>query len=491
MGVGPLRADDPATIGGYRVQGRIGAGGMGVVYLAHSPDGPVAIKILRREYAEDHAFRARFRREAAVLTRVDGAFTARVLAVDVNAPDPYLVLEYVDGPSLAARVAESGPLPPDMVRVLAAGLAAALAAIHRGGIVHRDLKPANVLLSPQGPKVIDFGIAWLADMTSVTETGVVIGSPAFMAPEQITGRPGPPADVFSWAVTVAYAATGRAVFGTGMAQALMLRIMHGEPDLDGVADELKPVLMAALDKDPDKRPTPSQLVAAVAGGDATTVTQRPDEAATALLTEAWQQSVDRTRLLAGPGGSRRRRVLTAGSIAALLVAAGVVTTLVMTLPAQSSGVTGASPPTGTTGSTSTTLSTSRTSGAPCTVDDITIEGGDGKPGVVIPDHCAPPAQVVHQDVRQGTGTIPLQNEDVTFNYTLITWSDRRVVQSTYDSGQPHRGQVSVGSRNLWDQYPGLLGMRRGGQRILVVPPGTLATYQADPNETVVVVIDLA
>jgi serine/threonine protein kinase len=328
MGLGPLRDDDPAAIGGYPLLRRLGAGGMGVVYLAEAPHGLVAIKRLRREYTDDNAFRERFRREADALTRVDGAFTARVLAVAVETADPYLVLEYVDGPSLAARVDQDGPLPADLVRALGAGLAAALLAIHGAGIVHRDLKPANVLLSTRGPKVIDFGIAHIADATSLTNTGTTLGTPVFMAPEQITGRSGPPVDVFTLALTVAYAATGRPPFGTGTAPAVMYRIAHAEPDLAGVPDDIKPVLTAALAKDPERRPTPRELIAAFTDKP---VAEHPDDAVTTLMADTWPEArtARRTKVLAPlPESADRKRVPGAALVLSWLAAALVVGVLV-------------------------------------------------------------------------------------------------------------------------------------------------------------------
>lgn len=192
MSLSGLRAGDPQRIGELTLVGRLGAGGMGVVYLAQGPDGRlVAVKRLREELASDGGFRARFRREAATLLRVQGACTARVLAVEAEAGTPYVVMEYVQGPTLSEYVGEHGPLQGDMARLFAVGLAEALVAVHRAGIVHRDLKPGNVLLAEQGPKVIDFGIAQAADATALTRTGVAVGTVGYMAPEQLRGQAGP------------------------------------------------------------------------------------------------------------------------------------------------------------------------------------------------------------------------------------------------------------------------------------------------------------
>src|ERR1700759_1500304 len=180
---------------------------MGVVYLAETRAGqPVAVKVLRPELADNPEFRTRFGREVTALTRIQGVCTVRVIEADTEAPKPFLVTEYADGPSLSEYVDAYGPLDPQMLYGLATGLAEALAAIHAAGVVHRDLKPGNVLLTPEGPKVIGFGIAQALDGTVLTQTGMTMGSPGFMAPEQVTGTPGQPADIFAWGLTVAHAA---------------------------------------------------------------------------------------------------------------------------------------------------------------------------------------------------------------------------------------------------------------------------------------------
>ena len=191
----------PEVLGPYRVVRELGSGGMGTVYLAEAPDGrAVAVKLLRPELAADRDFLARFRREVEAARRVAGSCTARVLDADVSGPAPYFVTEYVDGPSLGAAVARDGPLPAWGLEGFAVGVAAALTAIHAAGLVHRDLKPANVLLSPYGPRVIDFGIARALDEAGLTRTGVLLGTPGWMAPEQLVGTgAGPAADVYLWA----------------------------------------------------------------------------------------------------------------------------------------------------------------------------------------------------------------------------------------------------------------------------------------------------
>ena len=258
---GPLLQTDPSQVGRYRLVARLGAGGMGVVYLGVDSDGrQFAVKVLRPELADNPEFRVRFGREVTMLTRVQGVCTVRVIEADTQAPKPYLVTEYADGPSLSEYIDARGPLDAGMLYGLATGLAEALAAIHAAGIVHRDLKPSNVLLTAGGPKVIDFGIAQALDTTSLTRTGITVGSAGFMAPEQVTGRAGTAADIFTWAVTVAYAASGQSPFGTGAPDAILYRIMHAAPDITAVPPGLHPLVEAALVKDPQARPTAQQLL---------------------------------------------------------------------------------------------------------------------------------------------------------------------------------------------------------------------------------------
>jgi serine/threonine protein kinase len=216
---GPLRPEDPARVGRYTLVARLGAGGMGIVYLGTTEDGrPVAVKLLRPELADDPEFRTRFGREVAALVRVRGVCTVRVVEADTTSSRPFLATEYADGPSLSEYVDAHGPLEPNILYGLATGLAEALTAIHAAGIVHRDLKPSNVLLTQGGPKVIDFGIAQALDATAVTKTGMTVGSAGFMAPEQVMGQAAMASDIFSWGVTVAYAASGQPPFGTGLSR---------------------------------------------------------------------------------------------------------------------------------------------------------------------------------------------------------------------------------------------------------------------------------
>ena len=318
MARAPLQQTDPSRVGGYRLVARLGAGGMGVVYLAETRDGqPVAVKVLRPELADNPEFRTRFGREVTALTRIQGMCTVRVIEADTEAPKPFLVTEYADGPSLSEYVDAYGPLDPQMLYGLATGLAEALAAIHAAGIVHRDLKPSNVLLTAAGPKVIDFGIAQALDTTSLTRTGITLGSVGFMAPEQITGRAGTAADIFTWAVTVAFAAGGKAPFGTGPSDAIMYRIMHADPDISAVPPGLRPLVEAALAKDPQARPTAPQLLAKLTNTQLTGVGARYENPTQTVLAQTWHPSATGPMVAApgptapGPTGARPARRRTA------------------------------------------------------------------------------------------------------------------------------------------------------------------------------------
>ncbi|CNE70892.1 Putative serine/threonine-protein kinase PknA [Mycobacterium tuberculosis] len=260
----PLRPDDPQTIGRYRLTGRLGSGGMGEVFLGSSPGGrAVAVKVIRPELAADRQFRDRFAREAEAARRVGGFHTAQVVELDLAADPPWLVTAFVPGPSLAAVVAEHGALPERSLRVLGAGLAEALEAIHAAGLVHRDLKPSNILLAPDGPRVIDFGIAQALEGTALTVPGRSIGTPGFMAPEHIRGAAvGPQADVFSLGTVLCHAA-GVHPFGDGPEQTLMYRIVHEMPDVSELPSGLRDLLASCLAKDPAVRPTPAEVLARI------------------------------------------------------------------------------------------------------------------------------------------------------------------------------------------------------------------------------------
>ncbi|WP_241195922.1 serine/threonine-protein kinase, partial [Streptomyces sp. SID10362] len=258
----PLQDDDPRTVAGYRLAARLGAGGMGRVYLSHTRGGrPVALKVVRSELADDATFRRRFGREIKAARRVKGAYTAELIDADPDGTPPWLATLYVPGPSLSDAVARNGPLPVPAVLWLMAGVAEALQAIHGAGIVHRDLKPANVLLADDGPRVIDFGISLAADSTAHTATGTTIGTPQYMAPEQASGGDVTAAtDIFSLGQTAAFAALGRPLYGDGPAATVLYRIVHSEPDLSGLPERLRDLLGRCLAADPGERAAPAELV---------------------------------------------------------------------------------------------------------------------------------------------------------------------------------------------------------------------------------------
>ena len=276
-----LQAGDPRQIGSYRLLRRLGRGGMGQVFLGESPGGRlVAVKVIRPELADIPEFRARFAREVAAARRVSGLFTAPVVDAGTDAPEPWLVTGYVEGSSLADRVADSGPLDVAAVLALARALAEGLAAIHAVGVVHRDLKPANVLLAADGPRIIDFGISSAADAATMTRTGIVVGSPGYMSPEQANGRDvGPASDVFSLGSVLIFAATGQDPFGTGDASALLYRVVHAPSALPSVPADLRPVVEQCMRKDPAQRPAAVDLLALLADQD--TISGRPVRPATA------------------------------------------------------------------------------------------------------------------------------------------------------------------------------------------------------------------
>uniref|UniRef100_UPI000B2BA7E2 serine/threonine-protein kinase n=1 Tax=Streptomyces prasinus TaxID=67345 RepID=UPI000B2BA7E2 len=257
-----LQGDDPREAGGYRLVARIGAGGMGRVYLAHTRGGrPVAVKVVRPELADDPAFRRRFGREIRAARKVKGAYTAELIDADPDDAPPWLATLYVPGPSLTEAVARSGPLPVPAVLWLTAGVAEALQAIHGAGIVHRDLKPSNVLLASDGPRVIDFGISLASDGTAHTATGAAAGTPQFMAPEQASaGDVTAATDIFALGQTAAFAALGRSLYGDGPSVGVLYRIVHSAPDLSGLPERLRELIGGCLAADPTERPTPAEVV---------------------------------------------------------------------------------------------------------------------------------------------------------------------------------------------------------------------------------------
>ncbi|GAT70908.1 serine/threonine protein kinase [Planomonospora sphaerica] len=282
-----LSPGDPLQIGRYRVLSRLGRGGMGTVYLGQASDGQrVALKVINSEYSQHEQFRMRFRREADAAQRVRRFCTAAVLEAALDGDQLYVVTEFVPGPNLEEAVRSGGPLRGSSLDALAVGVATALTAIHGAGVVHRDLKPSNVLLSPVGPRVIDFGIARALDtLSGVTGTGEIIGTPRYMAPEVLRGEPVSPAcDVFSWGCLVAFAASGRAPFGGEALHAVLYQVLNTEPVLEGMETGLRELVARAMDKDPGRRPTAQQLLDHLVGRSAA-----PEQTAHSVQA-VWQQS---------------------------------------------------------------------------------------------------------------------------------------------------------------------------------------------------------
>ncbi|MFI6652086.1 serine/threonine-protein kinase [Streptomyces sp. NPDC050529] len=269
MGYGADGTGLPASIGGYAVERQLGAGGMGVVYLARSRGGrAVAVKVARSELATDPHFRERFRGEVEAARSVGGFHTAQVVDADPDAAAPWLATAYVPGPTLSALIEAEGPMGEALLRQLGAALAEALAAIHRCGLVHRDLKPGNIIIASDGPRVLDFGIARALESTRLTATGMAFGTPGFLAPEQAQGQEvGGAADVFALGA-VLVAAAGGSAFGAGTPMGLMYRSVHETPDLAALPEALRPIVASCLAKEPAQRPTPEGLLDLFAAGGA-------------------------------------------------------------------------------------------------------------------------------------------------------------------------------------------------------------------------------
>ncbi|WP_328768008.1 serine/threonine-protein kinase [Streptomyces sp. NBC_00286] len=349
----PLENSDPRQVGPYRIMGRLGAGGMGRVYLGRSPGGrAVAVKTIRPEFTDDPEFRQRFAREAAAARAVSGAFTAAVVDADPYGDPPWLATVHVAGISLDATIARHGPLPESSVLALGAGLSEALQAIHAAGLVHRDLKPSNVLLAPDGPKVIDFGIAISAGSSSLTRSGVVVGTPAFMSPEQLTGgRAGTPADVFALASVLVYAACGEGPFSSSPGAGIGFGVVHDEPDLSSVPAGLRPLLADCLEKDPARRPTVAELLtefarrilAAPAAASGQYGPYGKDTVTVALHGGAWLPAPVAASVRRAEEAGAGRQVSPTGPRAATAGAAGAGVAVDPRLPQEPSGHTAGAP----------------------------------------------------------------------------------------------------------------------------------------------------
>ncbi|EIV93143.1 serine/threonine-protein kinase [Frankia sp. QA3] len=378
MPVRPLRAIDPHAVGPYRLTARLGSGGMGVVYLGEDAAGRrFAVKVLRDEHAGDQTFLRRFAREVRAAAAVDSPRVARLVDADPEAEMPWLATEYIEGPTLTAEVARNGPLSAAALQTLAVELAIALDAIHGAGVVHRDLKPGNVMLAEDGAKVIDFGIAAGVPGT-VTVTGVVLGSVGYMAPELLTttGSPGPASDVFSWALTLSFAASGRPPFGEGPLEALLLRTLHEDAAVDGLPARLGKIVAKALDKRPDRRPTARQLL------DRLPAAPLPRAAAlgptTAVVVGAGSPpGRDRRPALVAPVLSRlpalrpvhRRGV---AATATVLAAASAITAVLVAAPGETSRSTASTPASPTGSSTRPAATTTPPAATPAAPSPVSV-----------------------------------------------------------------------------------------------------------------------
>lgn len=369
-------------VGPWTLDSKLGSGGMGTVYLGTDGSRLAAVKVISPALAEDPAFRKRFRREIEICQRVTGDQVAELLDAGADDVRPWLAVRYVPGPTLRDAVVQHGPLAGETLRGFAIATAEALRQIHRDGVVHRDLKPSNVILTPDTPVIIDFGIAAASEATSLTATGMILGSAGWMAPEQVLGREvTPAADVFSWGALIAFAATGRPPFGEGRPEALSYRIVHGEPDLDGLEPALRTLAATAMSADPNRRPSIDQILQSLAGtSDATAVAA--GIAMTWLLdgseelTQAQRVDVTTTSSLRQVP-SRRGRVLVP-AVVTVVVAIFAAGTAYFTLDRNDAAVGGAAMAGQITSATTAATASSTTAEqdppetAPSTVPDTTV-----------------------------------------------------------------------------------------------------------------------
>jgi serine/threonine protein kinase len=409
--VEPLGVSDPRQVGAYRLLGKLGAGGMGQVFLGESPGGrKVAVKLVLPQHAADAEFRQRFAREVAAARQVGGFHTAHVVDADPDADPPWMVTAYIPGPSLDAAVRRNGPLEIEAVRRLGAALAEGLAAVHACGLVHRDLKPSNIILAEDGPRIIDFGIARPANATALTSSGVVIGTFSFMSPEQVHGEPvDSRSDIFALGGVLAYAATGRGPFDAATIPAIIHRIASEPPDLQGISDPLREIISACLAKRPADRPALNDLMALLSG------TAKPEVITTgqpAVLPSAepapapTSTSGPRTVTASPPGRSRKTRTpVIAGASLAGLAAVGLVINLVVNGAGSDKPNTSASHPATSSGVTNSGNAAGQAGDAKTCV--YTAAGQAARP-VSLPPSKADPAAVYTAVLRTNRGDITVK-----------------------------------------------------------------------------------
>lgn len=412
--------------GRWIVVRRLGAGGMGEVFLGRAPDGKLAaLKVVREEYASDPAFRARFRREVEACSRVRGPRVAELVDAETDSARPWLAINYVPGPTLGAQVTENGPLTADQVLALAIGLADALTEVWAGGIVHRDLKPSNVILTPDGPVLIDFGIATAADATAITRPGTTIGSAGWIAPEVLQGRPATPStDLWGWAAVVVFAANGTGPHGEGPPDALAWRTLSADPDpavLTRLPEPLRSLTARSLAVDPARRPDPDFMPALVAGqavDEPTSVAEtRPER--DAVLTRLWDLPLTPDPTLDQPSPSRpaRRRLAGAAITAALVAATGVAVALAVNQDGQEEP--GRTTTTTLSTTTTTTLGTTSSAGPeePAGSDDADTTATSGavaerrSPDIVLFEEHMDGTTPFYNDILQYTGPGPIDEPE--------------------------------------------------------------------------------
>jgi len=468
---GPLLPGDPRRLGPYQILGRLGEGGMGTVFLASAGSAPVAIKVIRSEYARDEQFRERFRREAEAARRVARFCTAQVLDVVLDGEVAYLVTEFIDGPTLAAWIAQEGPLRGSLLDSLATGVAAALNGIHAAGIVHRDLKAGNVLLSRLGPKVIDFGIARTTDhAVARTDSGPVIGTPAYMAPEQFDGKITAASDIFAWGCVITYAGTGRTPFGAGTPYELMRRVISDEPDLSGLESRLRDLVGRALAKRPEQRPTARELLLALVGDGADPVL------ATTRLLDAADWTLPDPRSDVAPTRVEPRRIpyrLLAVALAAVVIA-GVATAMLLLPGRDAPDSKGATPP-----SAGTSARGTPAAGA---TPGPTGGATPGSTGGATP---GPSGSRINLDTRvPATGSATL-GVGQTHQYDLVLATGGRIyLQGVADDCDAHllpwtlerRGGGTVAGANLSCERYGPLQLEAGGYELRIGGPRVEGRY---------------
>ena len=358
-------SNQPQRIGRYEILGRLGAGGMGVVYLGERKGERLAIKCIHSGLAADPEFRVRFRREIDACKKVSGLCCARYIDSDAEAETPWLAVEYIPGPSLAEAVQSQGALSKQNAFGVSLGIAEGLAAIHRVGLVHRDLKPSNVILGPEGPRIIDFGVVKDGEATSFTRTNATVGSPGWMAPEQFrNGEISPAADVFTWALLTAFAYTGNSPFGLSPPEVQMLRILNDEPDLSGLPKSLGAICAASLSKDPTGRPTIYEILGQLMPGvPMTQIQQGLDEPVTQIMRKSWvPPAAGQTVMQLQATKPRRRRAsLIAFVIVSAVVVAGIGLAALQLRKSDSSQTNAAASETASANETSTVVSSQSSS----------------------------------------------------------------------------------------------------------------------------------